>query len=126
MDENTNFVQEFKDAALSLEVGQLSGIVETNYGFHILLRKDLTEAQRLSLAGDQLTLILEEQMAEAEVVRSEKLASIEAGSFYAGYNEAAEALMAAKTPADEGAGDAGDAGDTGEPDADGGEAGGSN
>ena len=31
--------------------------------------------------------------------------------------------MAAKTPADEGAGDAGD---TGEPDADGGEAGGSN
>ena len=100
--------------------------METNYGFHILLRKDLTEDQRLSLAGDQLTLILEEQMAAAEVVRSEKLDSIEAGSFYAGYNEAAEALMAAKMPADEGAGDAGDAGDTGEPDADGGEAGGSN
>ena len=93
---DTNFVQEFKDAAFALQPGQISGIVESSYGYHILLRKDLTETQLDTLAEEHLTgTVLQEKMDGAQVTRSEKLDGIDAGSFYTAYNGKIEELMAA-------------------------------
>lgn len=39
---DASLVQEFKDAAAELEVGGISGIVETDYGYHILMRVQTT------------------------------------------------------------------------------------
>ena len=83
----TSFVPEFLDATFALQPGELSGIVESDYGYHILLRKELTEEQIESLAGSHLTDLLTARMETAydEITRSEKLDGIDAGAFYTGY-----------------------------------------
>jgi len=99
---SSNFVQSFKDTALSLEVGGLSGIVESEYGYHIMLRKALTDSQKESAAGDHLSALLEERVKSASVTSSDKLDEIDAGTFYNKYNE----ILQAETEADGNAGTA--------------------
>lgn len=94
MDSTTNFVQEFKDAALALRPGEISGIVESDYGYHILLRKELTGDHLRTLAENHLGDYLNERMGIAmeTVVRSGKLDGINAGDLYNRYIEALQAL----------------------------------
>ena len=106
VDPQTNFVQEFLDATFELEPGELSDIVESSYGYHILLRKELTEEQTASLkesyAGTHVEDLLTERMDAAMegMVLSEKLDGIDAGEFYNAYVKAMEELRAAETAED--------------------------
>lgn len=100
----TNFVQEFLDATFTLKPGELSGIVESDYGYHILLRKELTEDQLATVSGNHLTDLLTERMKVAlnEMTRSEKLDSVDAGEFYSRYLDIMNQLHPAETPEDGG------------------------
>lgn len=98
---DSSFVTSFKETALSLAPGELSGIVESEYGYHILLRRNLWEAlegseeQRRNLADIWLGGELERRIGEMELVFSEKLDSFDAGAFYQSYTEALAAREAA-------------------------------
>ena len=84
-------VTEFEDAAASLNPGEISGIVESTYGYHIILRKDLTQGladdpdQKRTLAQNHLDSLLQLAMQEAEVTASDKLDTIEPGTLYVSY-----------------------------------------
>ena len=78
--------------------------MESDYGYHILLRKELTEDQIMSLAGDHLTDLLNDRMTTAleEMTRSEKLEGIDAGQLYTRYIEITEQVQLANASEDGG------------------------
>lgn len=81
-----SLVSGFREAALELEVGEISGIVETDYGYHILLRLPIDSAdyhdEWLSAKGDAL---ITSAMESAEVTVNEALSDLDINTFFERY-----------------------------------------
>lgn len=84
-------VTEFEDAVAALEVGQISGLVKSTYGYHIILRRDLMEGleaypdQKAMLAETYLTTMVNSLIANSSVSTTEALTGIDLNQVYNTY-----------------------------------------
>lgn len=84
-------VSAFENAADALEYGEISGIVESSYGYHIILRKDVAEGLALypeekeQFAQEHLLAIVQLDLSDSEIVYDEVLTDFDYGAFYDAY-----------------------------------------
>lgn len=92
-------VAEFQEASLALEEGGLSGIVESEYGYHIILRLPFTDEDidtiKKSCRSDVLEELIAQWQEEADVVRSDALTNLDIQAFYDRLDAYQRAMMAA-------------------------------
>lgn len=82
-----NFVAAFKDGTRALEYGQISGVVESEWGYHILLRLDPATAELAAAVVEnrivtQLNQQVSDWMAETELETTEIYDSFDAKVYY--------------------------------------------
>ena len=77
-------VAEFEQAALALEVGGVSDLVQSTYGYHIILRGEVENIEQYADAyrQTQLDALVTQWMEEAEVVRTAELDAIDSVDFF--------------------------------------------
>lgn len=100
-------VPEFEEAGQALKPEELSGIVETDYGYHILLGLSLaplTDEEKAQYQKEYRPDALRDQAAqwqeEAEIVRSDALTGLDVADFYARMNAYQLALEEKNAPAE--------------------------
>lgn len=110
--EDADFLPEFKEAALALEENEYSGIVETEAGYHIILRRPI----RQYVADDYLSGLMTVAMDNAEVTYSEAYETLDVRKFqidYQTYSALHSAVQELTDAAEENSGDTSDStGDT--------------
>ena len=89
-------VAEFEEATRGLEIGQVSGIVESNYGYHIILRDDPTQSEELlnSWAETKMQDLSNEWVTEAVVEDKEGFTNLDVADFYAKLTAYRDSLQA--------------------------------
>lgn len=106
-DSTASLVGGFREAALALAEGGLSGVVETDYGYHIMLRlplADETVAQyREGFRADALGALVQQWTDEADVVRADALSTLDTVSFFERQMAYQQALSERDAPAESGA-----------------------
>lgn len=79
-------IEEFETASMALEPGQLSDIVETSVGYHIILRLPVDASNyHDDWISDQTDAIIMEGVEAADVTVSDAIASLDIASFYERY-----------------------------------------
>lgn len=84
-------VSEFENAVKELEVGELSGLVKSTYGYHIILRRDLAEGlkaypeEKAALAEAYLTALVNSIIANSSVSTTDALKDIDLSQVYSEY-----------------------------------------
>ena len=90
-----DMVTEFEEASLALPIGGLSGIVESSYGYHIILRGEVDNPE--DYADDcrayQMDNELEALAEQAQVTRADALGALDVAAFYARYTAYQNAVM---------------------------------
>lgn len=94
-------VSPYEKAALALSFGQVSGIVESEYGYHIIIRDQVKD---LSSYADkwreyQMGQQVDQWMADADIQTTEALDDLDVADFYAKFNAYQVALSAEYTAA---------------------------
>lgn len=79
-----DMVAEFEEATRGLEVGQVSGIVESSYGYHIILRDDPVQSGELlnSWAETKMQELSNEWVTSAVVEEKEAFTNLDVADFY--------------------------------------------
>ena len=84
-------VAEFEAAASNMQPGEISDPVQSDYGFHIILRRDLVaairedEARKVEVAREYLNQLLVRKRSTSEVVYDDALKNIDWTNFYKTY-----------------------------------------
>ncbi|HIZ93560.1 peptidylprolyl isomerase [Flavonifractor sp. An112] len=83
VDGSGSLVTEFVTAGTDLEVGQISQPVETDYGYHILLRQDAdNEETRTAYTDYAMNQLLDQWTADAKVETTEAYDNLDPKAFY--------------------------------------------
>ena len=82
-----DMVSEFEEASLALPIGGLSGIVESSYGYHIILRGEVDDFEDYieGCREYQLDSELDALTQSAQITRSAALDALDVDSFYERY-----------------------------------------
>jgi hypothetical protein len=102
-DSSSSLVDGFREAAMELDVGGLSDIVETSYGYHIMLRLPVDASDyHDDWVSDNADTIVTEAVEAAEVSLSEDITALDLTSFYDRYVAYCTALFADESEETEG------------------------
>ena len=86
-------VSEFENAVEELEAGGLSGIVESTYGYHIILRRDLMQGlnenpeKKAELAGQHLENLITLVIENSSVTMKDNITELDHHNMYVTYME---------------------------------------